>query len=264
VKKNELDASKQSEEPPSGSCEHCGAAVPPVGFKLFGQDIVLQPACECRIRELDEQERLAKERNLLQKIRRQGLNDGLHAKMSLESWELRSKTCEAIARKLDTYLQNVELNARNWLYLQGDWGLGKTHIAVATLKYLCLKHGWDPSLLRWSEYCSRIQQSWHSTEADSEYDLWRRAANVTFLVLDDIDKGVCSEWALGKLYELIDHRHVRQLPTVLTANRSPEALAACWSKNGQMEDLAAAIISRILGQVSAMIEFSGDDRRLKD
>ncbi len=116
-------------------------------------------------------------------------------------------------------------------------------------------------MVRWSEYCSRIQQSWQGSSVDSEFELWRAATNVTLLVLDDIDKRASSEWALGKLYELIDQRYVLHLPTVLTANRNLEKLAAFWSRNEQMKDLAGAIVSRIIGQMSAVIEFSGRDYR---
>jgi DNA replication protein DnaC len=115
--------------------------------------------------------------------------------------------------------------------------------------------------VRWSEYCTRIQQSWQSSSADSEYDLWRRATNVTLLVLDDVDKRAPSEWALGKLYELIDHRYLRGLPTILTANRCFEDLSSFWSRNEQLQDLAGAIVSRIVGQLSDVIEFSCRDYR---
>lgn len=233
-----------------------------MSLQLFGEEIVLRPACECRIKEREEREKQARIEDLRHSIRRQGLLDGLYARMTLEDWEHRDASCEATAKKLRSYLDTVRQGARNWLFLFGGYGLGKTHLAVAALKHLSLEHQWDPLLVRWSEYCSRIQQSWHSSDAGSEYDLWCRAANVTLLVLDDIDKRASSDWALGKLYELIDHRYIRQLPTILTANRGLEALTTFWGKNDSMQDLAGAIISRIIGQLSAVIEFSGRDYRL--
>jgi DNA replication protein DnaC len=256
-----LNTSSQSEKPSSDSCEHCGSPLTLISLKVFGEEIVLRPACECRLKELEEQERQARINELHQLIRQQGLENGLYARMSLEEWEARDPSCEAVAGKLRSYLQSVHLGTRNWLYLYGSYGLGKTHLAVSALKYLCLDRQWKPLLVRWSEYCSRIQQSWQNSNADSEFDLWRGATNVTLLVLDDIDKRASSEWALGKLYELIDHRYVRQLPTVLTANRNLEKLAAFWSRNEQMKDQAGAIVSRIIGQLSAVIEFSGRDYR---
>lgn len=233
-----------------------------VRLEAFGEVICLRPACECRLRELEEREKLARLEDLRRSIRRQGLEEGLYARMSLDGWEYRDASSLDAAKKLEGYLESAQHGSRNWLFLSGSYGLGKTHLAVASLKYLSFSRHWEPLLVRWSEYCSRIQQSWHSANADSEYDLWRRAANVTLLVLDDIDKRASSEWAIGKLYELIDYRYVRRLPTILTANRNLETLSDYWSRNEQMQDLARAIISRIIGQLSAVIEFSGRDYRL--
>jgi DNA replication protein DnaC len=200
--------------------------------------------------------------DLRRMMHRQGLQDGRYARMNLKNWEFRNASCEAIAKKLKRYLDNVQLDARNWLFLFGGYGLGKTHLAVSALKHLSLDRQWEVQIVRWSEYCSLIQQSWHAPDAESEYALWRRAAKVTLLVLDDIDKRTSSDWALGKLYELIDHRYIRQLPTILTANRCIEALADYWAKSESMNGLAHAIISRIIGQLSSAIEFSGSDYRL--
>jgi DNA replication protein DnaC len=232
-----------------------------INLHVFGEEIVLRPACECRLRELEERERQARINELYRLIRQQGLENGLYAGMNLEKWEYRDPSSQVVADKLKSYVQSTHLGTRNWLYLFGSYGLGKTHHAVAALKHLCLNRQREPLLVRWSEYCSRIQQSWQSGNPESEYDLWRRAANVTLLVLDDIDKRASSEWALGKLYELIDHRYLRSLPTILTANRSIEALSTYWGKTDPMQDLAKAIVSRIVGQLADLIEFSGRDYR---
>lgn len=231
-------------------------------MEVFGTKISLRATCECRYREMKARERRARIADLHESIRKQGLEDGLYGRMTLDGWECRDASCEGSAKILECYLRSAVFGSRNWLYLHGGYGLGKTHLAVAALKYLCIENQWEPLLVKWSEYCSRIQQSWHNSDADSEYDLWRRAANVTLLVLDDIDKRASSEWTLGKLYDLIDYRYVRQLPTIMTANRSLEALSTYWARTEQMQDLAKAIVSRTIGQLSAVIEFSGHDYRL--
>ncbi len=261
MKKKEPNISNHSEKPSSASCEACGAPLAPISFELFGEEIVLRPVCECRIQELEERERRGRRSELCWLIRQQGLEDGLYARMSLDEWKYRDPSSEAVAEKLKGYVQSAHLGARNWLYLFGGYGLGKTHLAVSALKHLCLNREWEPFLLRWSEYCSRVQQSWQSSTGESEYDLWRRPTNVTLLVLDDIDMRSPTEWALGKLFELIDHRYRHRLPTILTANRSLERLTDFWSRNEQTRDLAGAILSRIVGQLSAVIEFTGRDYR---
>lgn len=249
------------QKPSNDSCENCESALALISFKLFGDEIVLRPVCDCRLKELEERERQARIDELHRLLRQQRLEDGLYGRMSLEGWECRDPSCRAVVDKLKSYLQTAHLGAKNWLYLFGGNGLGKTHLAVSALKHLCLDRQWEPLLVRWSEYCSRIQQSWENGSTETEYDLWHRAKNVTLLVLDDVDKRAPSEWALGKLYELIDHRSLHLLPTILTANRTLQRLSTVWGRNEQMKDLAGAIVSRIVGQLSGLIEFSGRDCR---
>ena len=232
-----------------------------MSFEVCGQRFVLRPACECRLCEQVERERRARLEHLSRSLRRQGLEDGRYAGMRLDTWCGRDACAEAAMTRLRAYFTEVRRGTRNWLYLYGGYGLGKTHLGVAALKHLCLDRRWESLLLRWSQYCSRIQQSWHDPDAASESQLWGRAAESDLLVCDDIDKRGASEWALGKLFELIDHRYLRQLPTVLIANRSLEALPAFWNRNDPMRDLATAIVSRIVGQLAAAIEFAGPDRR---
>ena len=261
MKKRRLSIASLSEKPSSVSCEDCGSPLASISLKVFGEEIILRPACECRLREMKERERQARLNELHQLLRQNGLENGLYARMRLKDWEYRDPSSEAVVGKLKNYLQGAHLGSRNWLYLYGSCGLGKTHLAVSALKHLCLNRQWEPLLVRWSETCSRIQQSWQGGNMEREFELWRQATRVTLLVIDDIDKRASSEWALGKLYELIDQRYLHCLPTIITANRNLEALSTYWGKTEPMQDLARAIVSRIVGQLAAVIEFSGRDYR---
>ena len=236
-----------------------------MAFEIFGKEITLTPACECRIREQKEREKKVRLDDLYCQIREQGLESGRCAAMTLCNWDHRGESCKEAARRLETYLRGVHPGKRNWLYLHGNYGLGKTHLAVASLKYLALNRQWDPLMVRWAEYCSKIQQGWQSNHAElDEYHLWQKAMKTTLLVLDDIDKRASSEWALGKLYELIDYRYIHRMPTILTANRSLEMLTDYWGgKSEQAMDLAHAIVSRIIGQLAVVIGLTGQDRRLE-
>lgn len=248
---------------PSGdSCEHCGRKLTVISVQVLGANISLRPACECRLAEWEKLEKQARAAELHRMIRQQGLENGFYAGMTMGGWRDHDSASCAVREKLMVYLLGARLETRNWLYMHGGYGLGKTHLAVAALKYLCMDRQWKPLLIRWSEYCSRIQLSWHSAEAGNEYYLWRKAFEAKLLVIDDIDKRASSEWALGKLYELIDYRYMLQLPTIITANRNIKNLSAYWARNEQTQDLAEAIISRVIGQLSVVMEFSGRDYRL--
>lgn len=172
--------------------------------------------------------------------------------MTLESWQDRG-----IEGKIHAYIEKVGGRGKNWLYLHGPYGLGKTHLAVATARQLAYDRQWGPALVRWAEYCSKIQQSWSDKGIQGD---WQLARACKVLVIDDLDKKDATRWSLGQLFELIDYRYTAQAPTIFTANRPIKELSQRWMAADP--DAAKAIISRIVGQLMTAVEFRGKDFRL--
>jgi len=191
---------------------------------------------------------------MLSLLQRRGFQSGKYARMTFGSW----RDHPIILETVEAYMESLELKDRNWLYLYGKNGLGKTHIAIATARHKAIECQWDPAIIRWAEYCSLIQHSWHDTSVKVDWNMIRRAV---VLVLDDIDKKAATEWALGKLYEVIDYRYINELPTIITANRSILELSTLWNKTKEIENLSHAIISRIIGQLAKVLHFKGQDYR---
>jgi DNA replication protein DnaC len=83
-------------------------------------------------------------------------------------------------------------------------------------------------------------------------------------LLDDLDKTSTGEWAMGKLFGLINYRYERQKPIIITANRGIDELQASWrgSNKQHVADAGMAILSRIMGQLWGVIEFNGQDQRI--
>lgn len=238
----------------SGSlCENCGKQLKVVKMR-FGSDRQITLPCECVIKQRQRQERQTQRQQMLELLQRRGFQSGKYARMTFASW------CDhpIILKTAEAYMDSLELKNRNWLYLYGENGLGKTHIAIATARHIAIQCQWDPAIFQWAEYCSLIQHSWHDTSIKVDWNMIRRAV---VLVLDDIDKKTATEWALGKLYEVIDYRYINELPTIITANRSILELSTLWNKTKETENLSHAIISRIIGQLAKVLHFKGQDYR---
>jgi DNA replication protein DnaC len=154
---------------------------------------------------------------------------------------------------------SMELKGRNWLYLYGDCGAGKTHLAVALARKIALDRQWEPALISWAHYVNRVQQSWQDARVKVDGGPVRESL---VLVLDDMDKKEGAPWMLSHLYDIIDYRYMHQLPTIMTANRSIEELCRFWNKSQSGSDLSRAIISRILGQLFKIVHMRGEDFRL--
>lgn len=155
------------------------------------------------------------------------------------------------------------------VYLFGKAGVGKTHAACGALRAYA-----DSKIYRLEDgselyrgNCRFVNApAWfaelrgtYSHRDESEQDVFNRYANCKLLVLDDLGKGTRSEWAVERLYMLIDHRYANALPTIITSNYDLGELAARLSTDAQTMD---AIASRI-GGMCAGLRMDGPDRRLQ-
>lgn len=104
-----------------------------------------------------------------------------------------------------------------WLLLHGSYGVGKTHLAAAIANFtvslavptLFLT---VPDLLDWL----RFSYGSEDTNFETRFDEIR---NIRLLVLDDLGTQNATPWAEEKLYQILNHRYVNRLPTVITTNQ---------------------------------------------
>lgn len=194
-----------------------------------------------------------------------GLSVGRYENYRLNNWDPKRQDGDAL-RVFDAaqgYIKTVVERGRNWLYLHGDYGLGKTHLAVATIRKIAATRLWRPHVIVWPELCGLTQEGWGS-RSGAEGAMWGAARAAKILLIDDLDKTQTSPWAMSKLYSLINGRCDRRLPTIITANRSVMQLRKVWSAPRQkdhVKDTGGAVLSRIGGQLVKAVEFRGEDQR---
>ena len=88
--------------------------------------------------------------------------------------------------------------------------------------------------------------------------VFERYARCGLLVLDDLGKGSKTDWAVERIYMLLDYRYNHKLPTIITSNYDIGEVAALLSTDEQSQE---AIASRIGGMCRG-VRMSGKDRRL--
>jgi DNA replication protein DnaC len=195
---------------------------------------------------------------------------GRYARMKFDTWDVkRHPKAKKHLQDVMSYCAEVTEDGANLCYLHGKYGRGKTHLAIAALRHITRLHledmfVWHPYFVEWLAHCSEVQQSWdEGSFGPTEGQLWGRMKNATILVIDDVDKGRPSEWAMGKLLEVAQHRYVREKPTIVTANHSLQELQQAWEKSekGYVRDAGGAITSRWMGQLWGQIEVTGPDQR---
>jgi DNA replication protein DnaC len=144
------------------------------------------------------------------------------------------------------------------LYLAGQVGTGKTHIAWSAITAWCLAtETWPVWRTDDGDYHHAVVFT-RTTDllddlrpGDDARQRVRDCQHARLLVLDDIGAEKPSEWTQERLYSIVDHRYANCLPLIVTSNLPPAKLA------GQTGERTA---SR-LAEMCVVVPITGADRR---
>ena len=236
----------------SKTCPHCGKLLEAVVNPIDKTSIVgyLNCRCEGAVAERRAAEEAERAKLHADKVERHEL-DLTKSGMPKRYWDVPSD---------DTYLSDVE---NGGLFICGLVGRGKTYLASATMRAWMRKHGsfgiQNKAVFTDSnELFSCIRQSYD--EGDSEREAMWRYMGCGLLIFDDFGKGRPSEWSLGIIEQLVNHRYNEMLPTIFTSQWSGRELVQRLAVGGGAES-AEAIVSRII-ETCRVIKLDGPDRRV--
>ncbi len=173
----------------------------PVGHPSFGQVY----ECECRRRDV-AQDRLEKLRKLsnLSSFSNSSFDDFVAIPGTEQALE------EAISFAGDP--------THRWLVLSGPVGVGKTHLAVAIAQYAIEQHSLPAYFAAVPDLMDHLRSSFSPTSEEGYDERFEEIRTAALLVLDDLGTENATPWAQEKLYQIINHRYVDRLPTVITTN----------------------------------------------
>lgn len=162
------------------------------------------------------------------------------------------------------------LSGGTGLYIQGAVGAGKTHLACAVAKAFASSRLADTQVLPMVkadirfiasiDYLSRLKETYDASTGVAESSVVRSFAECDLLVLDDLGKDLPTEWAVNRIFQLLNARYGECLPTVITTQYTPEQLAKKFSRRADAVD-AEAIVSRI-AEMCAPVMLDSPDRRI--
>ena len=139
-----------------------------------------------------------------------------------------NRTALAVARK---FAAGPWGHSWNILTLIGANRKGKTHLAAAIVNAL-LGRG-EPALFEnVPDLLDYLRAGYSQSDGQGFDKRFARIKDATVLVLDDLGAEANHEspasvtWAQDKLYQIIDHRLMWQLPTVVTSNLRPDMMSA--------------------------------------
>lgn len=144
-----------------------------------------------------------------------------------------------------------------WLVLVGPPGVGKSHLAEGAAR-AALARG---ERVRWEtvpELLDRLRQ-FATDDGRADRNLAHLAAT-PYLILDDLDKLRPTDWALERLYVLVNARAWQERRTLITCNEGQSGLAA--RLGGAGDTRAEAIADRVFdAQIGRVCVITGPSAR---
>ena len=148
-------------------------------------------------------------------------------------------------------------NPRGFLYVTGDAGVGKTHLACAVKKSLN-ERGIRSQLVFSGEIFVALRTSYGKKSTDSEADVVSKCApdnDRSPAIFDDVGAQKITETVVDTWFNIIDRRYRADAPTMITTNLSASEIAG-------PESLGVRVKSRICSGL--FLELMGKDRRCKE
>ncbi|MBI3977875.1 MAG: ATP-binding protein [Chloroflexi bacterium] len=125
--------------------------------------------------------------------------------------------------ELDRVVREFANVPDGWLILQGKTGCGKTHMAAAIAQEV--QRRGEPVLFVVVPDLLDYLRSTYQPDSRVSYDeVFESLRTCKLLVLDDLGAHASTPWAREKLYQIVNHRYVARLATVVTTNCSLEEL----------------------------------------
>ena len=236
-------------------CEFCGKELQPIGFDYLyvniSEDSIEYKRCDCSKskeywKEIDnkeyEQQKRKRIRNIINTIYKQNYIGRKFQEMNLENFYFDSNNKYVLDVVNDYINKNKDTMKSDSLIIMGKSDAGKTHLAAAIANKL-IENNKIVLMERLTNLLDRIRETYENN-TKSENELIEIYSNADMLIIDDLGTEKISNWALEKLYTIIQNRYENGLPIIITTRFNKQGLIERFSYSKD-PDLVDAIISKL-------------------
>lgn len=153
-------------------------------------------------------------------------NLALYHSMTFDSFVIHSKFTPGERKKVETALVKAQKYAHRphgWLFITGEYGCGKTHLAAAIAHHQ-QEAGMNVTFVTVPDLLDHLRVTFNPSSPVSFDRRFQLVRNAPLLVLDDLGTESASPWAREKLFQILDYRYVAHLLTVITSVQAIEQL----------------------------------------
>lgn len=178
--------------------------------------------CECRKKAIEREEQLERERKEMEAVaalKKQSLMDDRLADANFENFQQtkqNSRHLRLCRRYAECFNEMMEKN--QGLLFYGGVGTGKTYAAACIANYLLSRRR---SVVMTSFV--KLLESMMNFKEDGSV-LISRLNRAKLLIIDDLGAERSTDFALEKVYNIVDSRYRAKLPVILTTNLSMDEL----------------------------------------
>jgi DNA replication protein DnaC len=216
---SQTSSKNNDDEPPTGTCPRCGQENVCNGLGVIRYEV---PIDDPRFGKLfrcpnnpvqadaERQERLRRLSNL------DAYKDKTFDTFVIETAKL-TPSEEMSLRTAYKMASSFADQPEGWLLLEGTFGCGKTHLAAA-IGNERLKQGDLVLFITVPDLLDHLRSTFGPSSETGYDQMFDRIRNAPLLILDDLGAENSSQWAQEKMFQLLNHRYSRRLPTVITTN----------------------------------------------
>ena len=173
------------------------------------------------------------------------------------------RVCQGYADTFHEKLPSSDTDpGRNGLFITGPKGTGKTHLAAAIANQL-MREGTGVICMTMIDLLDRIKETYAQRQQReaSEGDVLNAYKEVPLLIIDDMGKEPATEWAVSKIYAIINARYEAYLPTIVTTNYTDSELVRRLTPKDTGDNTTADATIDRLREMCAAIVTTGDSWR---
>ncbi len=168
-------------------------------------------------------------------------------------------------RAAEKFVEDYPLEKKGLLFV-GPIGVGKSHLAIGTVKRLLREKGIPCLFYEYRELLRQIQDSYNPSSQTTEMELLRPVMGIEVLVLDELGAIKPSEWVKDTVGLILNTRYSELRTTIFTSN-FPDAASGTSvgaAAAAREETLGDRITDRMLSRLHEMcriIPVGGEDYR---